>query len=222
MRAPRHGVGPRGAVWIESPGAPPVTANGTLSRAHWSTRTRAAKGAVGAFGALCNLHLRPDPLALGWVVVLTRTGGRRVDSDNAAGSLKGARDLVATALGLRDDSAPSLRWIVRTAIGSPSLRACVLPAHDVTGNVWDVRCGYARATREPTDGFGSLYTAWICGVPVGGVDAMPERLRPYSLSRVQIHAPRGHDGPTWLMQLDTLAALYALPLPVPGDPTWTT
>jgi len=83
-------------------------------RCHWAARHRRFKAQAGAvFAALVaasGVASGPD-LLRGRVlrILLTRLGGRGLDSDNLAGAFKGCRDVVAQFLG-RDDGDPQLTW----------------------------------------------------------------------------------------------------------------
>lgn len=73
-------------------------------------RKAAVKAAVRAALALA----APPPLPVR--VTLTRVGGKRLDSDNAARACKAVRDVVAEWLGL-DDADSRVRWVVRQRAG---------------------------------------------------------------------------------------------------------
>lgn len=54
-------------------------------------------------------------------VVITRIGPRKMDSDNAAFAVKGARDAIADWIGI-DDGDDAVEWIVRREIGEFAVR----------------------------------------------------------------------------------------------------
>ena len=87
---------------------PLKTGSGENEREHWATRARRVKRERGTADVLTRLKLRP------WgdrcTVTLTRISAGELDDDNIRGSLKGVRDGVADALGLKSDRDPRVHW----------------------------------------------------------------------------------------------------------------
>lgn len=83
-------------------------------REHWAKRRKRRLAQVEMLLAELWKKKHPGPAAL--VITMTRQGGRKMDSDNLAGSFKAVRDALAKWLG-RDDGDESLRWEYRQCPG---------------------------------------------------------------------------------------------------------
>ena len=78
----------------------PVMANISLnSRVHWSVKSKRAREQRQIVGWILKGRQRPEPP---FVIRLTRVGPKRMDDDNAIGSLKACRDAIAEWIGIDD------------------------------------------------------------------------------------------------------------------------
>lgn len=94
------------------------TVSGLNARERWSARARRVRrerlAVLAAFPAHWRKALKQHP-NWGMRVELTRCG-RKLDSDNLQGALKGVRDELAKQLGL-DDGSPRFEWVYRQDSG---------------------------------------------------------------------------------------------------------
>lgn len=82
----------------------PVRAvNGSNQREHWRVRDQRAREHKHA-------ALMVKPVALPVIVILTRFGPRKLDTDNLAISCKHVRDGIAARLGVDDGDESKVRW----------------------------------------------------------------------------------------------------------------
>ena len=79
------------------------------AREHWRKRAARVKRERGLARLLCSQNLT-KPTAWPVLVVLTRVGPRRLDSDNCAGACKACRDGVADWLGVDDGDESKVLW----------------------------------------------------------------------------------------------------------------
>jgi hypothetical protein len=111
------------AIRIELAIATPSVAN---LREHWAKRAKRARDQrEQAFFGLWNgsrgRYMGRDA-KMAHVIKLTRVSPRKLDDDNLRGALKAIRDGVASALGFRDDSDPTLTWEYAQEKGKPAVR----------------------------------------------------------------------------------------------------
>lgn len=78
---------------------------------HWRKRQKRAKEQrlMAKFGGMATMYL-PNANWFPCVVLLTRIGVRRLDSDNAVGACKHVRDGVADWLGIDDGDESKVTW----------------------------------------------------------------------------------------------------------------
>jgi len=89
---------------------------------HWRKRSARAKHQRSVCALAIRAAIRAADLALPLRVTIVRVAPRALDSDNAVGSAKHARDGVADALaaiGLRDDRDARVTWHVGQERGAP-------------------------------------------------------------------------------------------------------
>lgn len=85
----------------------PVRAvSGANAREHWTVRDRRARE-----HRIATLAVKPVELPV--IVILTRFGPRKLDSDNLAISCKHIRDGIAARLGVDDGDETRVRWEYR-------------------------------------------------------------------------------------------------------------
>ena len=89
---------------------------------HWRVRSKRAKHQRAVCAAAIGAAIRAGKWTLPLRVTIVRIAPRALDSDNAVGSAKHARDGIADALaaiGLRDDRDARVTWHVEQERGAP-------------------------------------------------------------------------------------------------------
>ncbi len=82
-------------------------------RMHWRAMDRLKKGQKQAIAAAMYGKVLP---ALPVIITMTRTGPRRLDSDNLASAFKYVRDSIASAYGM-DDGSSRFTWVCEQRVG---------------------------------------------------------------------------------------------------------
>ena len=78
------------------------------AREHWRVRAKRVKSERWLAALMCRKLDRPEAWPV--LVVLTRIGPRKLDSDNVQGALKAVRDGVADWLGVNDGDESKVLW----------------------------------------------------------------------------------------------------------------
>lgn len=86
------------------------------SHSHWAVTAKRRKTLRMATMAALRTSFGIMPPFIPSVVILTRIGKQKMDSDNAGFAMKGCRDAIADWIGI-DDGDSRVDWIVRTATG---------------------------------------------------------------------------------------------------------
>jgi hypothetical protein len=85
-------------------------------REHWAKKARRVKHERGTSLTWLRLHGKFPPWDGPVVVTLTRTGGKKLDSDNLRTAFKAVRDGVADWIG-RDDGDARIEWRYEQQVG---------------------------------------------------------------------------------------------------------
>lgn len=118
------------------------------AREHWRTRSARVKRERGLARLICSQNLT-KPTAWPVLVVLTRIGPRRLDSDNLAGSAKAVRDGVADWLGVDDGDESKVLWAYEQRTGAYAVEVALQwPVKRVVGVFKGIRCTSITVTDE--------------------------------------------------------------------------
>ena len=100
-------------IRVECPGL--IVRSEANLREHWAKRNK-RKNAQQASLWLYLAGCERKKMNLPAVIIFTRCGGRKMDSDNLAGAFKACRDCLAKWLGM-DDGDERLTWLYEQSVG---------------------------------------------------------------------------------------------------------
>lgn len=117
------------------------------ARENWRTRSARVKRERSLARIMCSQELT-KPTHWPALVVLTRIGPRRLDSDNLASSAKAVRDGVADWLGVDDGDESKVQWLYEQRAGAYAVEVALQwpVKHVVVFN--GIRCTSIKITDE--------------------------------------------------------------------------
>ena len=117
------------------------------AREHWRTRSARVKRERGLARVMCSQLAKPTAWPV--LVVLTRIGPRRLDTDNLASSAKAVRDGVADWLGVDDGDESKVLWAYEQRTGAYAVEVALQwPVKRVVGVFKGIRCTSITITDE--------------------------------------------------------------------------